>query len=42
MIPLKIWDKKKRLKIYSKRNTVKLQYAKTGNENTNDSEDINP
>jgi hypothetical protein len=33
---------RKGLKNFSKRNNVKLQYAKTSNENINDSEDINP
>jgi glutathionyl-hydroquinone reductase len=33
---------KKGLKNSPKRNNVKLQYAKTSNENINDSEDINP
>jgi hypothetical protein len=34
--------KKKGLKISSKRNTVKRQYAKKSNEDINDSEDIHP
>jgi hypothetical protein len=38
----KIWDKKRGLKNSPKRNNVIPQYVKTGNEDINDSEDINP
>jgi hypothetical protein len=41
-IIFKIWDKKRGLKNSPKRNNVIPQYVKTGNEDINDSEDINP
>jgi hypothetical protein len=41
-IIFKIWDKKGGLKNSPKRNNVIPQYVKTGNEDINDSEDINP
>jgi len=41
-IIFKIWDQKKGLKNSPKRNNVIPQHVKTGNEDINDSEDINP
>jgi hypothetical protein len=41
-ITFNLWDKKKGLKNFPKRNNVKLQYVETGNEDINESEDINP
>lgn len=38
----KIWDKRKGLRKSPKGNNIRAQYVETGNEDINESEDINP